>query len=51
MVKMLATCKGCRKVKVLLEDGREYWQESIVDFHTLPKEDCWECKKKAEVSA
>lgn len=45
MVKLLARCKYCSRIKVLCDDDKEYWQDSIVDFPTLPEELCYTHQK------
>lgn len=49
MVKLLARCGECKKIKVLCDDDKEYWQESIAEFPSLPVENCWEHKHETKV--
>lgn len=44
---MLAQCPKCKAIKMLLPENKyrkEYWQKSIAEFNSLPKEQCYECK-------
>jgi hypothetical protein len=48
MVKLLARCEKCSRIKVLCDDDKEYWQDSICEFPTLPAEVCWSHKNDKE---
>lgn len=49
MVKLLSRCAKCKRIKVLCDDEKEYWQESIAEFPSLSEELCWEHKNNESI--